>query len=65
MSATQVTSSTTAVGVRAVERCDRCGAGAKVRVLLARGGELLFCGHHARTHEDKLRQVAVALRSIG
>jgi hypothetical protein len=30
-----------------------------VRVILAGGGELLFCVHHARQHEDSLRRVAV------
>ena len=29
------------------DRCDRCGAQAKVRAVLA-NGELYFCGHHAR-----------------
>ena len=48
----------------AAERCDRCGARAKVRAVLANGGELLFCGHHARAHEDSLRQAAVALQSV-
>jgi len=43
----------------AVDRCDRCGAQAYLRVELHTGGELLFCAHHAREHEDKLRQVAV------
>ena len=46
---------TTAVADRtltAVDRCDRCGAQAYVRVVLgASGGELLFCGHHARAVE--------------
>ena len=42
----------------AVDRCDRCGAQAYLRVLLQSGGELLFCAHHAREHEDKLREVA-------
>jgi len=46
------------------ERCDRCGARAKVRAVLANGGELLFCGHHARAHEGRLRQAAVALQSV-
>lgn len=46
------------------ERCDRCGAKAKVRAVLTNGGELLFCGHHARAHEDSLRRTAVALQSI-
>jgi len=31
----------------AQDRCDRCGAQAKVRAKLL-SGELLFCGHHAR-----------------
>jgi len=40
-------------------RCDRCGARAKVRVVLAGGMDLAFCGHHAREYDDKLRGVAV------
>jgi hypothetical protein len=47
------------------QRCDRCGAAAKVRAVLSGGGDLLFCGHHAREHEDKLRQLAIALQSVG
>lgn len=43
----------------AADRCDRCGAQARVRVLLA-GGELLFCQHHARAHEAALRPAALA-----
>ena len=37
------------------DRCDRCGAQAFVRAILPSGGELLFCGHHARAVEDALR----------
>ena len=47
------------------ERCDRCGARARVRAVLTSGGELLFCGHHARRHEGQLRQLAVVLQSVG
>lgn len=36
------------------DRCDRCGAQAYVLARLP-FGELRFCGHHARTHLDKLR----------
>ncbi|MDT0201360.1 hypothetical protein [Nocardioides sp. AE5] len=43
----------------AADRCDRCGAQAYLRVELASGLELLFCAHHAREHNDKLREVAV------
>lgn len=42
----------------ALDRCDRCGAQAYVRVSLHGGGELLFCAHHARAHAEKLREVA-------
>lgn len=42
----------------AVDRCDRCGAQARVRVVLA-SGDLLFCAHHAKAYEDKLRASAV------
>ena len=44
----------------AVDRCDRCGAQAYVRVVLP-VGELLFCAHHAREHGDKLREIAVTV----
>lgn len=42
----------------AVDRCDRCGAQARVRVVLT-AGDLLFCAHHAKVYEDKLRATAV------
>ncbi|GAA2181632.1 hypothetical protein GCM10009847_24130 [Leucobacter tardus] len=42
-----------------LDRCDSCGAQAYVRALLG-GSELLFCAHHARKHEAKLRPVAEA-----
>jgi hypothetical protein len=45
----------------AVDRCDRCGAQAYLRVELTGGGELLFCAHHAREHGDKLRSIAVSV----
>ncbi len=48
-------------GLNATDRCDRCGAQAYVRVELAGGTELLFCAHHAREHEDKLREIAVSI----
>ncbi len=45
----------------AEDRCDRCGAQAYLRVAVQAGGELLFCAHHAREHEAKLKEVAVTL----
>ncbi|WP_028658740.1 DUF7455 domain-containing protein [Nocardioides insulae] len=43
----------------ALDRCDRCGAQAYLRVELQSGGELLFCAHHAREHGEKLKEIAV------
>ena len=40
------------------DRCDRCGAQARVRVVLL-AGDLLFCAHHAKAYEDKLRDSAL------
>jgi hypothetical protein len=40
------------------DRCDRCGAQAYVRAVLA-SGELLFCAHHAKQVEPALRPSAV------
>jgi hypothetical protein len=47
--------------LNASDRCDRCGAQAYVRVIMANGFELLFCAHHSREHADKLRQVALKI----
>jgi len=41
----------------AADRCDRCGARARVRVVLS-GGDLVFCGHHARAYDATIRTVA-------
>ena len=46
----------------ALDVCDRCGAQAYVRVLLANGGELLFCAHHGRMHAEALAKVAVDIQ---
>ena len=46
----------------ALDLCDRCGAQAYVRVLLADGGELLFCAHHSRQHADALARIAVEIQ---
>lgn len=40
------------------DRCDRCGAQARVRVVLATG-DLLFCAHHAKAYEPNLRVQAL------
>jgi hypothetical protein len=43
------------------DRCDRCGAQAFFRVVLA-NGELLFCAHHGRAYADRLAQIAVEIQ---
>ena len=40
------------------DRCDVCDAQAYVRVVMLTG-ELFFCGHHARQHGEKLKEVAL------
>ncbi len=52
------TATAQSAALTAVDRCDRCGAQAYLRVSLQGGGELLFCAHHAREHGDKLREIA-------
>ena len=42
----------------AADRCDRCGAQARVRAVLSTG-DLMFCAHHAKDYEDKLRPAAL------
>jgi hypothetical protein len=41
----------------AVDRCDSCGAQAYIAAEV-NGSELLFCAHHGRKYEEKLRAVA-------
>jgi len=44
-----------------MDRCDRCGAQAYVRVLLPSRLELLFCAHHNREHARALAEIAVEI----
>jgi len=50
---------TATASLTANDRCDGCGAQAYVRVRLATGGELLFCGHHWGRHSEALSAQAV------
>ena len=45
-----------------MDRCDRCGAQAYVRVLLSSRRELLFCAHHNRQHARVLVEIAVEIQ---
>lgn len=57
-----MTTALTRPALTASDRCDRCGAAAKVRAVLPTGGELLFCGHHARQHETKLKELSAQIQ---
>ncbi len=41
------------------ERCDGCGAAAKLDFELASGGHLALCGHHANKLADGIARVAL------
>ncbi len=45
----------------ALDRCDRCGAQAYVRVALLSGGELFFCGHHFAEFKPALEAQAATV----
>jgi hypothetical protein len=57
-----MTTALTRPELTAADRCDRCGAAAKVRAILPSGGELLFCGHHAHEHEARLQELEAELQ---
>lgn len=48
--------------LNALDRCDRCGAQAYVRAVMANGFELLFCGHHAKKYQDGLANAATRIQ---
>lgn len=50
-----------ATELQAADRCDRCSAQARVRAILPGGGDLMFCGHHAKKYDEHLRKVAVRI----
>lgn len=60
-----MTTTLTPPELTATDRCDRCGAAARVRAILPSGGELLFCGHHAREHATRLRELAAEVQGEG
>ncbi len=48
--------------LNALDRCDRCGAQAYVRAVMANGFELLFCGHHAKKYQEGLSNAATRIQ---
>lgn len=43
------------------ERCDGCGAAAKLRLSMADGRDLAFCGHHANANAGNILNLAARL----
>ena len=41
-----------------MERCDSCGAAAKLQVTIADAGDLSFCGHHANRFAGRIATTA-------
>jgi hypothetical protein len=58
MSQTLMSRPVTHVVTELLERCDRCGAAAKLNVVLSGGGELAFCGHHGNRYAEQLMPIA-------
>ena len=56
-----MTATLTSPELTRADRCDRCGAAARVRATFPSGAELLFCQHHANEHESKLIELAAVL----
>lgn len=54
--------STTLAELTTAGRCDSLRRAGLPRVTPFSGGEPLFCAHHARAHEDKLKQVALNIQ---
>ena len=50
-----------AADLTAGDRCDRCNAQGRVRAIMPRGGDLIFCNHHAKLYDERLRRVAVRI----
>jgi hypothetical protein len=56
-----MTATLTSPELTRADRCDRCGAAARVRAKLPSGYELLFCQHHANQHEARLTELDAVL----
>ncbi|NJC71119.1 hypothetical protein HC031_15560 [Planosporangium thailandense] len=51
-------SAASSVAAGSTEPCDRCGAAAKLALVLASGRQLTFCGHHANGYTETILATA-------
>lgn len=58
MTQTVVSGPTITVAAEMTDRCDRCGAAGKLRMVLPRGSELFLCGHHANRYATAIGRCA-------
>lgn len=56
---TERETSTVEYRLSAADRCDSCGAQAYIAAEVNES-ELLFCAHHGRKYEEKLRSIATS-----
>ncbi len=59
MTTMTVATEATPYRLTAADRCDSCGAQAYIAAEV-NGSELLFCAHHGRKYEAKLREIATS-----
>ncbi|WOF24513.1 hypothetical protein N8K70_07570 [Microbacterium betulae] len=57
MTATTTTEAPVSYRLSAADRCDTCGAQAYIAAEV-KGSQLLYCAHHGRKYEEKLRAIA-------
>lgn len=57
MTTSTLTPPVTEFRLTAMDRCDACGAQAYIEATV-NGSELLYCAHHGRKFEEKLRAIA-------
>ncbi|GLJ60373.1 MULTISPECIES: DUF7455 domain-containing protein [Microbacterium] len=59
MTATSTPEAPVSYRLTAADRCDSCGAQAYIAAEV-NGSQLLYCAHHGRKYEEKLRAVATS-----
>lgn len=57
MTATATPDAPASYRLTAADRCDSCGAQAYIAAEV-NGSQLLYCAHHGRKYEEKLRSIA-------